>query len=181
MRRLTLMLLLTYPRGWRERYGPELEALIADVGLTPRVAVDLVCAGLRQRAEGSASESGPGWALGPAQRHPSLAALLAAMLLVPAAAFVSGSLLAYNLGVAGLQGVMQTIGTWLDATPPLSVLLLAAAPSAAVLAAVPMLSIGPGAGWSVHLAVQVRFANMLVVAAALVVGAVLVWYAAGEL
>jgi hypothetical protein len=33
----------------------------------------------------------------------------------------------------------------------------------------------------VHLAVQVRFANMLVVAAALVVGAVLVWYAAGEL
>jgi hypothetical protein len=181
MSRLTLVLRLAYPRGWRERYGPELEALTADVGLSPRVAVDLVRSGLRQRAEGIGSAGDADRALGPAQSHPSLAALLAAVLLAPTAAFVTGSLLAYNLGVAGLQPVMHTVGSWLDGTPPLSALLVLAAPASAILAASPMLTIRPAAGSGGRLAFQLRQANVIVLAAALLVGAILVWYAAGEL
>jgi hypothetical protein len=181
MSRLTLLLLLAYPRGWRERYGPELEALTADVGLTPRVAADLVHSGLRQRAGAMHLGSGFNRALGAAQRHPSLLALLGAVILAPTAAFVTGSLLAYNLGLAGLRGVMDVAGTWLDGTTSLSLLLVLAAPASAVVASVPMLSIHPGVGSSRRLAVQLRRTNLVVAGAALLVGAVLLWYAAAEL
>jgi hypothetical protein len=181
MSRLTLLLLLAYPRGWRERYGPELEALTADVGLSPRVAVDLVRSGLCQRAGAMQPGSQFNRALGPAQRHPSLIALLAAVVLAPTAAFVTGSLLTYNLSLAGLRGIMDIAGTWLDGTTSLSLLLILAAPASAVIASVPMLSIHRVDGSSWRLAVQLRWANLVVAGAAMLVGAVLLWYAAGEL
>jgi hypothetical protein len=46
---LVALLLLTYPRRWREEYGPELEALLVTSTLTPRVVVNVLWNGLWQR------------------------------------------------------------------------------------------------------------------------------------
>lgn len=42
-------LLSLYPRTWRERYGEELLALLADTGLTPRIMLDVVAGAAIQR------------------------------------------------------------------------------------------------------------------------------------
>jgi hypothetical protein len=47
------LLLCAYPRGWRERYGDELLALLEAEPVTWRVRVNLVLAGLQQRLTGS--------------------------------------------------------------------------------------------------------------------------------
>jgi hypothetical protein len=46
-------LLRVYPRGWRERYGDELLALLEEQPLTWRVRADVVVSGLRERVRGS--------------------------------------------------------------------------------------------------------------------------------
>ena len=47
--RLARTLLRVYPRDWRERYGDELLALVAESGLTWRTAVDIAVVGLVER------------------------------------------------------------------------------------------------------------------------------------
>jgi hypothetical protein len=42
-------LLRTYPREWRDEYGPEFEALLLSAALTPRVVVNVLCHGAWQR------------------------------------------------------------------------------------------------------------------------------------
>ena len=51
MRRLATALLRLYPRRWRERYGPEMRALLADHRVRPATLADLVVAALRARAD----------------------------------------------------------------------------------------------------------------------------------
>lgn len=48
--RLARRLLHIYPRTWRDRYGDEFLALVADTGLTWRGAVDIAAAALVQRS-----------------------------------------------------------------------------------------------------------------------------------
>src|SRR6187402_2518567 len=47
--RLVRALLRLYPRAWRERYGEEFFALIAQSPVTPRVVVDVCLAALVER------------------------------------------------------------------------------------------------------------------------------------
>ena len=56
---MTRLLLLAYPRAWRQRYGEELSQLVDDIGLSPRVALDLVAAGMVERIR--ARQVGSSW------------------------------------------------------------------------------------------------------------------------
>jgi hypothetical protein len=66
------LLLRLYPAAWRDRYGDELRDLVADTGLTPRVALDLARAAAIERRESvvRALTGGVSMTVGPAWRHP---------------------------------------------------------------------------------------------------------------
>lgn len=180
------ILLRLYPPAWRERYGAELVELVSDTGLGPRVAVDLVRAAMRERRRslGTAIAGGTTMALGPAWRHPNGWALAGLTILAPTLAFVIGSLLAYQLGVASVQGTMDAANAWLAAQPPIVDLLLVTAPGVALLAAVaPLLRVElrqADGGREAVVAVKLRALNVAIGLLALAVGGLLVWHIVAE-
>lgn len=179
------LLLLAYPAAWRERYGNELLTLLEDEPLTARAALDVVAAGLRQRGHVArrALTGGVVMTLGPAWRHPTLFALVAAILLLPTFVFVGGSLLAYELGMDAVRGVIEPVLAGIAQVRVLDLALVVAPAVAFVAALAPLLRLGverrDGALEAV-VAVRARTLNLLVGAVALALAGVLVWHVVVE-
>ena len=174
------ILLLLYPRAWRQRYGDEVAELVRAEGLRPGDVVDIARASIRERLR-AASRAFRG---GTPMRHPTAWAMAGLVLLLPTAAFVAGSLAAYQLGVAALRGPMDRVAASVGAVPALDLLLATAPLVAILLAALPLVRPGPAPDGSQAAAVihlRVRRANVAVIGLALALGAVLAWYVAGEL
>jgi hypothetical protein len=179
------LLLLAYPASWRRRYGAELAELVNDVGLGPRVAVDLVRGGLAQRLRQATAilSGGANVVIGPAWRHPTAWAVAAGIIVIPTGLFITGSLLAYGLESPAMRPVMDEIAAALAEWRAIDAFLVLA-PAVALLAAVaPLLRLerraGEG-GVEAVIGVRLRLANLAVTGVALALAAVLAWYFVGE-
>jgi hypothetical protein len=178
-------LLMLYPRAWRERYGREILDLVAAEGMRPSDALDIARAAIqaRLRASTGAFRRGGPMTAGPIHRHPTAWAIAGAVLLLPTTAFVAGSLAAYQFGLVAIQGPMDRVAAAIDSFRVLDLLLVAAPLVALLLAALPLVRLDPGADAGEVVAVirvRLRRANVAVIGVALVVGAALAWYFAGE-
>jgi hypothetical protein len=179
--RLSRLLLLCYPRSWRRRYGDELLALLTDTHLTPRTALDVACAGFRQRLHVVSRSVSGGIAvtIGPAWRHPTAFALVAAILLVPTFVFVSLSVLAYELDVQALRSVVEPTMTALGRWRIIDLFLVAAPALAAMAATAPLLKVGlDRRAGTVEAVVTIRALalNVCVALVALALAGVLIWH-----
>jgi hypothetical protein len=94
-------LLRLYPRRWRERYGDELEDLVAATGMSPGIVLDLIAGALGEQVRSrtlrtaggpSMTSDRPGWGS-------TLLAVAGFLALVPTLLFMSFSVLLYNLEV----------------------------------------------------------------------------------
>lgn len=175
---MTRLLLALYPRAWRKRYGAELLDLIADTGLTPRVAVDVARGAAREWAGTTrlALAGGASMTIGPAYRHPRSWAVIALALLAPTLLFTLLSMLTYQLGITGLASVMDPLNSWLNGQRVLDLLLVAAPAGALFLAAAPLCRLDLQRGEkSASATVDIRLIvlNVMVVLLALLTGGLL--------
>ena len=179
-------LLLAYPRAWRLRYGEELAQLVEDSGFSPRVALDLLGAGLteRRRTLQSSLTGGIDVVVGPAWRHPLAFAAIAMAVLTPVTLFVVGSILTYQLGIDFLRGPLEAISAGQSGAGRLVDLGLVLSPAVALLlAALPLVRFGintSATGREAVLSVRLKAANALIGLVALVIGGVLVWHVVFE-
>jgi len=177
---MTRLLLYLYPRAWRARYGDELLDLVSDTGLSQRVALDIARAGIteRVRAARSAITGGVSMSFGPAWRHPTAWAVVGLIALLPIAFVLAISVIPpYQIARAGLEGVVNSLHSWLNTNRLADMLLLSLPAVAALLAGVPLVRIGfsrVDGGSEASLSVRLRALNVVVVVAALAVGSVLV-------
>lgn len=180
------LLLLAYPRAWRRRYAVELEALVEDVGgLWPRVAFDIVRAGFGERRAAFLGTRKQGGLLmiGPAWRHPGAWALTGALIALPTALFVAGSIAAYGMELAGARAVMDPVSSWLAARGPANALLVVGPPVGVLLAFAPLLRLELPSGspsGEATVGIRLRSLNLAVTAVCLALSAVLAWYVLGE-
>ena len=179
--RIGRLLLLCYPPAWRRRYGDELLELLAETRLTPRNAIDVAGAGIRQRAHAihGAVQGGIAMTFGPAWRHPTAFALIAAVLLLPTFFFVGASLLAYELDMSAVRSVIEPVLAAMARWRIVDLLLVAAPPLAAVAALAPLVRLGlerrDGTMQAV-ITVRALALNVAVGLLALALGAMLVWH-----
>jgi hypothetical protein len=179
--RVTRILLHSYSPQWRARYGTELADLIAESRLTPRVALDIVAAGLRQRLHAGrlALHGGHVMTIGPAWRHPTAFAAIGALLLLPTFLFVGASLLGYELGIDAVRGAVESLTGTMARWRVVDLLLVAAPPVAFVAALAPLLRFGVerrDGTLEAVVAVRGRLLNLIVGGVALLLAAVLVWH-----
>jgi hypothetical protein len=183
--RLSRLLLMCYPRRWRRRYGDELLALLVDTHLTPRSAMDVAAAGIRQRlgAAGLSVRGGIAVTIGPAWRHPTAFALGAAILLLPTFAFVGASVLAYELDLRPVRALvgptMEALANW----RVIDLLLVAAPPVAAIAALAPLVRVGIGrrtGTFEAVVTIRALALNLLVAFVALILAAMLIWHVVVE-
>lgn len=183
---MTRLILLLYPRAWRERYGAELLDLMAAEGQRPSDLLDLARGAIRARLEPIVDTwkgHGP-MTIQPAWRHPTAWAVAGLVLLLPTALFVAGSLAAFQFGALALQAPMAGVGAAVDGSRSLVVLLLGAPALAIALATLPLLHLrrDPASPESVVvIGIRLRRLNIAVITAALATGAALLWYAVGEM
>lgn len=183
--RLATLLLLCYSPAWRRRYGDELKALLADTHLSPRTAIDVAVAGIRQRAHaaGAALRGGIIMTIGPAWRHPTAFAVVAALMLLPTFVVVSGSVVAYQLNVQPVRGAMEPVLAAIGASRVVDQLLVMAPVLAVLAASAPLVRVGldrrDGALEAV-VSVRALALNVVVTLLALGLGAVLVWHVVAE-
>jgi len=178
MKRLLLRL---YPARWRERYGDELLALVDEAGFGPRAALDMARGGMRERVHAlrrAIVQGGAEMVIGPAWRHPTGWALVAALVLAPTLLLVGMSYLTYELGLSGLAAMMEPVNDAINRVRPLDLLLVAAPLIALLVALVPLLRLELRRGAEVGtteavVGLRLRAANLLVGLAALAVGGLL--------
>jgi hypothetical protein len=179
--RLSRLLLLCYPRSWRQRYGDELLALLSDTQLTPRSALDVAIAGFRQRLHAAARSLSGGISvtIGPAWRHPTAFALVAAILLLPTFVFVGLSILAYELDLQPLRSFVEPTMAALDRWRIIDLFLVAAPPLAAMAALAPLLKVGlDRRAGTLEAVVTIRALalNVFVALVALALAGMLIWH-----
>jgi hypothetical protein len=179
--RLSRLLLLCYPRSWRRRYGDELLALLIDTDLTPRSALDVAVAGFRQRLHAATRSISGGIAvtIGPAWRHPTAFALVAAILLLPTFLFVGLSVLAYELNLQAVRSVIEPPMDALAKWRIIDLFLVAAPPLAAMAALAPLLKVGiDRRAGTLEALVTIRALalNVCVALVALALAGMLIWH-----
>ena len=177
-----------YPSAWRRRYGAELSDLLEEMPSTPATTVDLlrgaitlhVRAFTQRLAPRRAAAGGPPMPSHAFQRHPTVTALVAALIAAPTAIFVTLSFLAYQLQLPGMEAWLQPFMDGLAQAPRVVDLLLVGAPFLAFLvAALPLIGLRverANGELRVTLAMRPRTLNLLVLAACVVVAGVLVNY-----
>jgi hypothetical protein len=106
-------LLILFPRRWRQRYGEEYAALLEELRPTPAVVADTIRAAVRARlADRLAMTVDPAQTGGPAMAALTLDVrdrlpqktpfgLIAIVVLLPAAVFLTISVMKYGLGIPG--------------------------------------------------------------------------------
>lgn len=174
------LLLRFFPAAWRVRYGDELVDLVEDTGVTPRIALDLMGAGMRERGRTvrATLTGGISMAVGPAWRHPTAWAVVGLIALAPTLLVLAMSMAApYQIARAGLDGIANSLQSTLSVNRALDLLIVTLPALAAVLAAAPLLRFGYARVDGVSqasLSVRLRAVNVVVVLAALVIGGFLV-------
>jgi hypothetical protein len=178
-------LLRLYPRAWRRRYEPEMQALLDDLPPRPGMALDLVRGAGREHLKAALDRvaptlqtaGGPPMPTHRLQRHPTASALLAALIMAPSLALVILSFLAYQLAVPGLASIVEPGLRALDAWPRLVDLYLLAAPALAfVVAAAPLVGVSLARGdgeLRVAFTLRARRLNIAVLVVAILVGGLL--------
>jgi hypothetical protein len=175
------LLLLAYPAAWRRRYGPELEQLVDDSGMSAAGALDILRAGLveRRRSLTKTLTGDKNMLIGPAYRHPARLAVLALVVLSPTLGFVVGSLLAYQLGAQAFIGPMEAANAFLNRHRFLDLLLVISPAIALLLAVVPLVRLDfrvGDVGREAVLGLRLRVANVAVGFIALAIGGLLAWH-----
>jgi hypothetical protein len=176
---MTRLITRLYPRSWRERYGAELSDLIDETGMTPHVALDVAHGAAREWASQArlGLAGGGSMVIGPAWRHPRMWAAIALVVLAPTGTFVLLSILAYQLGVTGLVGLMEPVNRWLNGARVLDLLVVASPAVALVLAVAPLVRLElrkSDAGREAVLGLRLQVANVMIGLLALVIGGLLV-------
>jgi hypothetical protein len=117
--------------------------------------------------------------IGPAWRHPTAFALVAAILLLPTFAFVGASVLAYELDLRPFRLLVEPTMDALTKWRFIDLLLVAAPPLAAIAALAPLVRVGIGrrAG-TLEAVVTIRALalNVFVAFVALVLAGMLIWH-----
>ena len=173
-------LLRLFPAAWRARYGEELLDLVDETGMTPRVAADVARAGVAERARATreALTGGVSMIVGPAWRHPTAWAVVAAVLLLPVIFFLILSVATpYQAARAGLGDLATSVQTWLNTSRFADLLLVLSPAIAALVAAVPLIRIGythVDGSSEASLSVRLRAANVIVVVVGLGIACFLV-------
>lgn len=175
-----------YPSAWRRRYGAELSDLLEEMPASPATTVDVLRGAITlhmrplldrvaPRLVAAGGSPMPSHAF---QRHPTAAALVAAMIAAPTAIFVTLSFLAYQIELPGMQAWLQPFMDGLARAPRIVDLFLLGAPFLAfLLAALPLIGLRlerTNGELRVTLALRARMLNLLVLAACVVVGGFLV-------
>ncbi len=185
-------ILRLYPSAWRRRYGAELSDLLEEMPSTPSNTIDLLRGAItlhirafaQRLAPRLAAAGGPPMPSHALQRHPTVTALVAALIVAPTAIFVTLSFLAYQLELPGMQAWLQPFMDRLALAPRIVDLLLVGAPFLAfLLAALPLIGLRlerVDGELRVTLALRARTLNLLVLTACVVVGGFLVNYLLAE-
>jgi hypothetical protein len=95
-----------YPRGWRERYGPELMQLVEDSDAGPADLADLALAGILRRLHPTAEEVtsvNRSNARRSASRPATLLAATAVAIAAPTAVFIGMAVLQPNVSFLGIE------------------------------------------------------------------------------
>jgi hypothetical protein len=172
------LLLRLYPPAWRERYGAELSDLVEEIGLSPRVALDVGRGAVSEWAVAAraALNGGTTMVIGPAYRHPRSWALIGLALLAPTLLFTLLSILTYQLGLTGLAGLMDPVNSWLNGQRLLDLVLVALPVFALLVAAAPLIRVelrSAGDGREAVLGLRLKAFNVLVGLLALLIGGLL--------
>ena len=175
-------ILRLYPAAWRRRYGEELSGLLDEMPPSPATTLDLLRGAVMQHvralldrvAPRLVSAGGPPMPTHPLQRHPTAAALLAALIAAPTVIFVAVSFLAYQLELPGMQAWLQPFMDGLQQAPRIVDLFLLSAPFIAFLvAALPLIGLRlqrTDGELRITLALRAHTLNILVLAMCVVVG-----------
>lgn len=174
-----------YPRAWRERYGEELAELLGEDDGGMADVVDVLRSALRERRDHvhRRLNGGSVMVIGPARRHPTALALLAAALMAPTFAFVVASLVGHELGLTPVADAVDPVITSLTSSRLVDLALVGAPLVALVLAVAPLLELGLRRGADepvATVAIRLRAANVAVAMVSVALGLVLVAYAVTE-
>lgn len=182
---MTRMITRLYPRAWRERYGAELSDLIDEIGMTPRVVIDVARDAAREWTSQArlGLAAGGSMVIGPAWRHPQMWAALALIILAPTAAFVLLSILAYQLGATWLITFMEPVTRWMQTVRIVDLILVVSPVIALVIAAAPLLRLelhDRESGREAVLGVRLKGANVIIGLLALLIGTLLIGHLLAE-
>ena len=172
------VLLRTYPRSWRERYGAEVRELIEDADAGICDVVDLAAGAARQHIIGGAPMR-----FEPARRHPFAFAIAAIVLMTPTLIFLALSLIGHELGFTAVASFVDPIIVSVTKPRVVDLALVGAPLIALVLAALPMVDLrveSDPEGPTLTLRVRALTANVIVATMALLVGALLVGHIVAE-
>ena len=117
--------------------------------------------------------------IGPAWRHPTAFALVAALLLLPTFTFVGASLLAYELDLQSVRSVVEPTMAALDKWRIIDLFLVASPPVAAMAALAPLLKVGfDRRAGTLEAVVTIRALalNVFVALVALALAGMLIWH-----
>lgn len=177
---MTRLLLRLFPASWRARYGQELRDLMAETGLTPRIAADVARAGLAEqiRTLRDTFAGGTSMVVGPAWRHPTAWAVVGLIALAPTLLVIGMSIATpYQLARVGLLELVDSLQLMLNTNRAADLLVVLLPALAALTAAVPLIRLGytrvDGVAQA-SLSVRLRALNIVIVVAALAIGCLLV-------
>jgi hypothetical protein len=180
-------LLRLYPPAWRARYEAEVADLLDELSVDRWLMLDLLRGAWVERAR-SASRiflpkpllaGGPPLFEQPWHRHPTPLALLALLLVLPTATLVALSVLAYELGVIGLQSIIEPILVALPTLELANLFVMIAPVLALAVALAPLVGIGlsrSGRELLLTFALRARGPNLVVIGLCLLVGIVATWH-----
>ena len=117
--------------------------------------------------------------IGPAWRHPTAFALIAAVLLLPTFVFVGASLLAYELGFTAVRSAIEPVLEAIQRVRIIDLGLVAAPPLAFLAAVAPLVRLGVerrDGGMEAVVAIHARWANAIIGLVAIGLAAMLVWH-----
>ena len=180
-------LLWLYPPAWRARYEAEVADLLDQLPTDRSLLLDLIRGAWVERARSASrilhSESllagGPPMFEQPWHRHPTGLAFLALLLVVPTTTFVVLSVLAYELGIIGLQPVIEPILVALPTVELVNLFVMVAPVLALAVALVPLVGIGlsrSGRDLLLTFALRARGPNLAVIGLCLLVGVIASWH-----
>jgi hypothetical protein len=180
-------LIRLYPPAWRARYEAEVADLLDQLPMDPSLAVDLIRGAWVERARSASGlfvpkplpAGGAPMFEQPWHRHPTGLALLALLLVLPTTTFVILSVLAYELGVIGLQPVIEPILVALPSLELVNLFVMVAPMLALAVALVPLVGIGlsrSGRELLLTFALRARGPNLAVIGLSLLVGAIATWH-----
>ncbi len=174
MRRLVWL----YPPRWRARYGAELGDMLQSLPMTASVVFDVVRSAGREHGReirARLNKEGP-MRLEPATRHPTASAILAVLLMAPTAALVAASIIGHELGVASVARAVDPVIEAVTAVGVVDLFLVAAPLLSLVAAVAPLLEVGivrSSGGTLATFAVRLRWLNVAIALAALLLGVLL--------